>query len=60
MGSRFMNQSLDLGMIINHRLPASHRTKALNHVNDNHNSDRGDLSINDITIITTQTHTRTC
>jgi hypothetical protein len=25
-----MNRFLDLGMITNHRLPASHRTKALN------------------------------
>jgi hypothetical protein len=32
-----MNRSLDLGMITNHRLPAKHRTKALNH---RHHSDR--------------------
>jgi hypothetical protein len=30
MGGRSMNRSLDLGMMTNHRLPASHRTKALN------------------------------
>jgi hypothetical protein len=26
-----MNQSLDLGMITNHRLPALHKAKATNH-----------------------------
>jgi hypothetical protein len=30
MGGRSMNQSLDLGMITNHMLPASHRTTAFN------------------------------
>jgi hypothetical protein len=31
IGGRSMNRFLDLGMITNHKLPASHRTKALNH-----------------------------